>query len=1177
MAMNYCCIICWGFVLCALVSEAFEDAQSHVKPPGMRPAPKLTYDFSACSLDISRHCVPVVQVTDLTLLQCLIDAGLQDNSLSPGCQQTLWNIKLNLTLDAQFLSIALKYCQNEFNQFPECRAVSPVDQQQNRAHILSCMAERKENMSAGQCRDFLTQIEMFVFTDFRLIGRFVTACKDDVVKLNCGQLSLSSDVRGEMHSQGATLDCLMRKLVEHPDQELISRQCRHEITRIAELQSDDFHLDRTLFFACRDDRERFCRDVWSGDGRVLQCLINHRTDRGMSSDCASALLLREQMIASDYHISHPLVRACQKEVEKYKCAPQGHSSDSVYYLLSYVLLCLENVLHLGTLITTAALMNNNSTVIVLFSLGIAVDRDCQAQIVEHRRMLMSDYRLAPELIITCARDLETYCKKEAADGSKALHCLMKASQMHPNEMNPSCIQAIVGVLKVADVSTNYKVDAVLYNDCKSIIENECQSDVSNEAEMLSCLMNHLDSPDLSEECENRILEIQYFLSRDFTLDGQLYDACHKDAVEKCHARKNWHETGVGSKGVMGPEPGYFVLTCLYRHAYDEDDVKLSASCLKEVRRVMRERSVSVRLMPEIADACFNDLAEKCSRKTGVDFQMVLHVFVVILLFFLFEELMCLQEMFVKLEPNCQDAVRKYTMMQSRDFRLNQALSKACRQVIKIYCLEFAHEEIDNGDMMDCLLEHKGVPEMNHKCRAYVSHTELISMKDYRFTFKFRQACRSDVEQYCTSKADNADKYSRSNVVHCLSEILIVRIMLGEGPELKKECRKQLRAEYLKLDNAERIIDPELLDVCEADISKNGCQAYETTMLVTECLKEHKLDLEPACRKYIFRKEKLEFNDNTFDGMLQRVCASEIRKLCSTVGHENVLHCLEGHKDDLTMSDDCAELVNKRQHEQASDIRLMPVLYSSCSKEIRELCKNEYTLLKSFPDEDIQGKVIGCLRQWLTENNSKMSDKCRIELKHVIYNTEIDPTLDIPFYTACKSELDRLCADGYATGVGGHRGILECIKARYAEGTVKDETCKQQILRVMKEELADIHLDVNLYQACAMDVRHYCDDVQSGDSKILSCLLSAAQSSNARLSDECRSKLQDRQLIWAKAIKERRDVRPPETVVEFAHFVAGSPARSSLLIALMMCLLIFFACGMLCGRITRRIRRDLKNR
>lgn len=54
--------------------------------------------------------------------------------------------------------------------------------------------------------------------------------------------------------------------------------------RIAEIQSEDFHLDRPLFFACREDRERFCENVPAGDGKVYRCLLHHKMHKDMSRD-----------------------------------------------------------------------------------------------------------------------------------------------------------------------------------------------------------------------------------------------------------------------------------------------------------------------------------------------------------------------------------------------------------------------------------------------------------------------------------------------------------------------------------------------------------------------------------------------------------------------------------------------------------------------------------------------------------------------------------------------------------------------------------------------------------------------------------------------------------------------------------------------------------------------------
>lgn len=47
---------------------------------------------------------------------------------------------------------------------------------------------------------------------------------------------------------------------------------------------------------------------------------------------------------------------------------------------------------------------------------------------------------------------------------------------------------------------------------------------------------------------------------------------------------------------------------------------------------------------------------------------------------------------------------------------------------------------NNGqDLMDCLIEKKNDPlmKLHLKCRASVEHQQLISLKDYHFTFKFK--------------------------------------------------------------------------------------------------------------------------------------------------------------------------------------------------------------------------------------------------------------------------------------------------------------------------------------------------------------------------------------------------------------------------------------------------------
>ena len=69
----------------------------------------------------------------------------------------------------------------------------------------------------------------------------------------------------DVHSQGKVIGCLEKALVREAEQEVqtnpIKEDCKKAIMRVAELSSDDFHLDRYLYFSCRDDRERFCENV----------------------------------------------------------------------------------------------------------------------------------------------------------------------------------------------------------------------------------------------------------------------------------------------------------------------------------------------------------------------------------------------------------------------------------------------------------------------------------------------------------------------------------------------------------------------------------------------------------------------------------------------------------------------------------------------------------------------------------------------------------------------------------------------------------------------------------------------------------------------------------------------------------------------------------------------------
>lgn len=79
----------------------------------------------------------------------------------------------------------------------------------------------------------------------------------------------------------------------------LSSSCRKEIFRLAEMQSSDYHLDRALYYACRDDRERLCAKVPSGNGQVYRCLYEQKFNNMMSP--AVSRLKKKPILKINHH------------------------------------------------------------------------------------------------------------------------------------------------------------------------------------------------------------------------------------------------------------------------------------------------------------------------------------------------------------------------------------------------------------------------------------------------------------------------------------------------------------------------------------------------------------------------------------------------------------------------------------------------------------------------------------------------------------------------------------------------------------------------------------------------------------------------------------------------------------------------------------------------------------
>lgn len=67
--------------------------------------------------------------------------------------------------------------------------------------------------------------------------------------------------------------------------------------------------------------------------------------------------------------------------------------------------------------------------------------ECQGEMLDYRRMLMEDFSLSPEIILSCRGEIEHHCSGLHRKG-RTLHCLMKVVRGEKGNVGLSCQQAV---------------------------------------------------------------------------------------------------------------------------------------------------------------------------------------------------------------------------------------------------------------------------------------------------------------------------------------------------------------------------------------------------------------------------------------------------------------------------------------------------------------------------------------------------------------------------------------------------------------------------------------------------------------------------------------------------------------------------------------------------------------
>ncbi|VDI80723.1 golgi apparatus protein 1 [Mytilus galloprovincialis] len=1081
-----------------------------------------------CREDIKKFCNPKIADNNFEVIDCLQSDEKIADEVSIDCQHLLWNYKKNLTKDDRFEMVANDVCKEDLPRMDECNQLPKGSGQ-----IIPCLVDNYQSVQVKECKRYLEKMSKIVFSDYTLIYKFADACHDDIQRFTCGRLE-TAEKEDSVHRQGAVLECLVRNITK------LSQHCKHQLLRVAELQSDDYHMDRPLYYACRDAREHFCPKTPAGNGRVYECLFKNKMDPAMPLQCKEKLQRRQREIAEDVKVEKKFYVACRKDIQQFKCFQHGQTKDPDTKRAT-VLICLEDAMKEDNKLTP----------------------ECLAEMNEVRQTLLSDYKINPELIAMCEHEIKDCVQdRDKLEEGEVVHCLMdmartKSRKKAPDNrvpMSAQCQRAVEDLLLEADVGSNFQMDKVLMKACMPVVQTACRNIQAGDARILNCLMEKIDDDVMTDECEERLMEIQYFVMRDWRLDNQLYQKCRKYAKNYCGYKGKWQE-----KTSKNDTTGQNVMSCLYRHLRDQQQ-QLSRACKHEMKRVMRNRARKIELDPEIEENCVSDLGRLCSdqeKDIGKG-----------------DELSCLQDNYDELTEACANVVGNITEDEDTYLDLDVVLVKSCTPMLKLFCSEELEEEEDEDVVMQCLIQHKHHQKMDPKCYAGIEHHQLISMKNYEFSHKFKEACKKSVKQFCPNVKRKGD------VVTCLSEHIRNDTLLESEHRIDKNCRRQLRFESMQRGEDIKL-DDKLDKACTEDVQNFCSKVKHGNAKVIECLKAHQQKLSKKCHKILFKREKEEVKLDA-DYKLHHVCKGMIKQYCD--GEPDIVTCLVARKHDPNFDANCREILVRRQITKNRDYRLNPTLRKECSMDIRKFCTD--IIERASPDQEMSGQVILCLRRQFVKKN--LSGRCTDVIRDVIKESAMNYMEDVALANACEREIKQHCDPEHQRALQGagdrdSNSVLQmsqeddkgevqrCLMNKFKERLIKSTECKQQIARIIQESEIDINIDPILHTACQKDLQKFCTDIESGEGRKMTCLLQEYEDHPNRLDKRCHEQLKRRKDLWELSVQ----VAPVESVNELVSQITSSPAKTYLLGVICSIIGVIFLIGITCGRVTKRVTKENK--
>ena len=346
----------------------------------------------------------------------------------------------------------------------------------------------------------------------------------------------------------------------------------------------------------------------------------------------------------------------------------------------------------------------------------------------------------------------------------------------------------------------------------------------------------------------------------------------------------------------------------------------------------------------------------------------------------------------------------------------------------------------------------------------------------------------------------------------------------------------------------------------------------------ECLmKQDHERLNKKCRQAVFADEKEEVMHNSADAILAKYCANEISRHCEkATGANAILTCLKENKDDNDFDPKCRKIVVRRIVQQMTDYRLNPKLQRACALDLPKFCNNVIEEQSDSDRDFLEGKVIQCLKDQLIKNGKMLTKTCRRQVNNLMAEAAVDIRANPQLAKECPNSISA-CRTSLKIRPEDEDGgqIEECLKDKFRRKRLNEDppSCLTEVAKLIGAESMDIEIDHVLREACQVDLAKFCHGVSPGSGRQITCLRNVRDDKNMQLESKCEALLSQRLEMYRQAMV----AVPMASVKDLYEQIYASPHRNYFLIVILTLVGVIFVGGLMCGRVTKRVRRELKNR